>query len=260
LDVSKYSLRSSLDLDLFKGLTANFQISLNNGSNNTLMNPADKNNAENMEETFRALLQNPKWIPPTVNVNGQDLPVYQYGEISNNPYAIWDNNNYRKGESNSSNYVARLNYKLPWVDGLSVSMQFSQTKNSSKTKNYYARAYAYNFQTRGQHAHIVVPTLADSLPKEQISGTEYLEEDANFSSSYQFNANISYSKKFGLHDISALLIYEQSESESNKIGWKREGAQVMEGVDELWAFEEKDIISATNVNKSGSLGYIGRLN
>jgi TonB-linked SusC/RagA family outer membrane protein len=261
LHVNKYSLRSNIEVDLLKGLTASFSVNIDNRDDRTPINPLDTQN-EIMEETFRALLQNPKWIPPTINIDGIDYPVYQRGQIENNPYAIWANNEYKTNESSKAHYVAALDYKIPWIEGLSARLQLSQTKSNGYGKTYYEKAYAYNFQTEGTHNHIIRPDapLVDSIPKQLVSSKESLEESSDRSFSYQFNASISYSRKIGLHDISALMVAEVSENESNRVGWQREGAQLVPNVDQLWAFQEKDRILATNVSAGGSLGYIGRLN
>jgi TonB-linked SusC/RagA family outer membrane protein len=261
LQLNKYSLRSNIEVDVFEGLTASFSVNLDNREDRTPINPLDTQN-DLMEETFRALLQNPKWIPPTINVDGVDYPVYQRGQIENNPYAIWANNEYKANESGRSNYVAAINYKIPGVEGLSTRLQFSQTKGNGYGKTYYERAYAYNFQTEGTHNHIIRPDAAmvDSIPKQLVSSKESLEESSERSFSYQLNASVSYARKIGLHDIHALLVAEVSENESNRVGWQREGAQVVPNVDQLWAFQEKDRILSPNVNSGGSLGYIGRIN
>jgi TonB-linked SusC/RagA family outer membrane protein len=256
LYVSKYTLKSNIEMDLFKGLTASFSVNMGNNYSYTPTNPLEDNTSDNMEETFRALLQNPKWIPPTIN----GMVVYQDGQVSNNPYAIWLNNEYKSNESSKQDYIAALNFKVPWVDGLTARAQFSQIRNNSYAKKYYERAYGYNFWTKGTNNHIVdQDTPIDSVTRSQISGTEYLEENTDRSSSYQLNATISYSKKIGNHDISALLVAEVSEGETGRVGWKREGAQVVQGVDYAWAFETGDIAAYGN-GASGSLGYVGRLN
>jgi TonB-linked SusC/RagA family outer membrane protein len=50
------------------------------------------------------------------------------------------------------------------------------------------------------------------------------------------------------------------ESDGNRVGWQRNGAQVAPGVDEQWAFEEKDRALSTNVSQGGRLGFVGRAN
>jgi TonB-linked SusC/RagA family outer membrane protein len=254
---NKYSLRSNVDVELFKGMTANFEFSANHRFDRTPMNPMDTSN-DLMEETFRALLQNPKWIPPTIG----GLPVYQNGVVDNNPYAIWANNEYKSNETNNLSYIASLRYTVPAVKGLSAMLQFSQTSSTGYGKTYFEQARGYNFKQSGSHAHIVrMDAPLDSIPSSLISGSkEYLEESTTLSSQYQLNAQLSYNRKIDLHEVSALLVCEVSESDTRRVGWRREGKQVIKSVDELYAFEEKDLILAPNIGESGSLGYVGRMN
>jgi TonB-linked SusC/RagA family outer membrane protein len=264
LYASRYSIRSNLEMDVLKGLTSMFEISLGNRDERTPINPMDTQ-TDLMEETFRALLQNPKWIPPTIN----NLPVYQNGIISNNPYAIWLNNEYNKEISNTSSLTASLEYKTPFIKGLSVKAQINQSKTNSTGKTYYEKAYGYNFQTSGSKGHILKPDaelLHDSAAinvysRSTISGKEYIEESTEQSVTYQIDGSLAYSNKFGRHDISAMAICEIGQSDGHRVGYQRQGAQVIPGSDMAWAFQEgQDRVLSTNAFETGSVGYIGRLN
>ena len=258
LYVTKYTLRSNMQVEVLKGLTTSFEFSIGNRKTRLPLNPMDKE-SDILEETFKALLQNPQWIPPTID----GLPVKQGSMISNNPYAIWANNNYKKGESNNVNLIASVEYELPFIRGLRARVQVSQTKDNASGKTYNASAVGYNFQTSGAHNHIIMPDAPlDSLePVTLLANIQNLEESSTEYIGYQYNAQLSYDKEFGKSALNALIVAEGSENRSNRIGWQRQNDQLVPGYDLIWAFAEGgDRILATVPSQRGSLGYIGRLN
>jgi TonB-linked SusC/RagA family outer membrane protein len=251
----KYTIRSNIDVDILKGLTASFEVSLGNRKDHTPINPSDQS-SEIMEETFRSLLQNPQWVPSTIN----GLPVMN--NVSDNPFAIWTNNEYNKKESNSSSLKGALEYKIPFIKGLSSKVVFNQSKSNSMGKIYYVKAYGYIFPTSGSNDHIIRTSVpADSsIAKTLISGVESLQESSEQSVSYQTDMSLNYAKKFGNHDINAIVVWEVGQYNGNRVGYKRTGAQVIPGVDEQYAFNQTDVALATNKSVGGSMSYVGRLN
>ena len=262
LFVKKYSVRTNVQTELVKGLTASVELSISNKQNQTPINPLDRQ-GDIMEETFRALLQNPRFVPPTID----GYAVKQHDMIDNNPYAIWQNNNYNKGQLNSHTITTALSYNFPFVKGLSTRVQVSQSKGNEYGKTYETQPIGYEFETIGGHNHIIkhnAPIIIDTLtnlPKEILyNGEESFQESTERSSSYQTNINLSYRREFGKHEILALLVCEFGESESNRVGWKREGTQLVDNYDLEWAFPINDKMLTPNRYENGSIGYIGRLN
>ena len=254
--VKKYTIRSSIEAELFSWLNASIDVSIGNKQVYIPKSPFDSQD-ELLDGTFKALLQNPKWIPPVIN----GLPVKQGTMISNNPYAIWKNGFYDKDEANSTNLVARANIKVPFIKGLNVKLQVSQTKNNEYGIQYMGLAYGYSFMTKGANKHIIViDTPDDSIKKEVLTSKPLYQESTELGVAYQYNTQINYNKTFGKHDLSAVLVMEVSESKSNRVGWAREGEQNVLNVDKEWAFNEKDKILSTNRDHRGDIGYVGRVN
>ena len=252
--IRKYTIRSSVEVEVLKGLTAAFEVSLGNRADGSPESPWDSQ-GDLLEETFKQLLQNPKWIPPTIDGN----PVYVEKFVERNPYSIWASGSYNKGESNNANYIASLQYRIPFINGLSVRVQMSQTRSSGYGKIYEPRISASNYLASGNilKENAMLDTAS---PVKTIYSSQSLEESSERSNSYQLNAQLSFSRQFGQHEIAALVLTEIGESKSNRVGWKREGEQVVPGYDLYWAFNQEDVLLATNVSDYGSLGYVGRLN
>lgn len=268
LFVKKYSLRTSLQTEIAQGLTASVELSIHNKQNQTPINPQDKQ-GDIMEETFKALLQNPKFVPPSIGGYPVKESTHQTQSqlIDNNPYAIWQNNNYSKGQLNSYTATAALNYKFSFIKGLTARAQYSQSRVNQYGKRYETVPIGYKFEAAGGHDHIIVPNAAIILdtttnqPKEiYYSGTDKLQESTEKSSSYQANIQLSYNRKFGKHELSALAVCEFGESSSNRVGWTRSGTQTIKGYDLEWAFLKNDELLSPNRNENGTIGYIGRLN
>jgi TonB-linked SusC/RagA family outer membrane protein len=260
LKVDKSSVRGNLEFDIVKGLTASVSLSLDSKGDRTPMNPADTQ-GDLMEETFKALLQAPQWVPPAI----QGYPVHKAGSvtINNNPYAMWESGNYKEGSANNSNTTFGLSYKIPFIEGLSARAQYSQTKGSTYDKTYYTNSYSYDFGIIDSlMPHVILPTQSPSTGTPiQINTKRYLEESANHSKNYQVNLSLSYSKIFGEHDVNALLVCEFGEGESGRIGVQRNGEPLVPNVDMMWALSENsDRALASTPSTSGNLGYIGRLN
>lgn len=262
LFIKKYSLRSNIQTEVANGLTASLELSVTNKQNQTPINPHD-NNGDVMEKTFKALLQNPKFIPPIID----GYPVKQHDLIDNNPYAIWENNNYSKGWLNSYTATASLSYDFPFINGLNARIQYSQSKSNEYGKRYETTPIGYEFESEGGHNHIIrynAPIIIDTitgLPYERpYSGEESLQESNDRSSSYQTNLSLSYNRTLGKNEISALVICEFSEDESNRVGWNRSGMQTIDNYDLEWAFPINDRMLTPNRSENGSIGYVGRLN
>lgn len=254
--VSKYTIRSSIEAELFSWLNASIDISIGNKQVYIPQSPYDSQN-ELLDGTFKALLQNPKWIPPTIN----GLPVKQGTMIANNPYAIWENGFYDKGEANSTNLILRANIKIPFIKGLSLKLQASQTRNNEYGVKYMGIAYGYSFMTKGGNNHIIiVDTPIDSVKKEILSSNCLYQESTELNLGYQYNTQLNYNRRFGKHDLSATIVMEVSESKGNRVGWARSGTQNVLGIDKEWAFNENDKILSTNRDHRGDIGYVGRVN
>jgi len=253
----KYTLRSSIEVTVAKGLTASIETSIGLREGNTPRNPLDGSQFDLLNETFRALLTNPKWIPPTID----DKLVYV--DNLNNPYVLLDNNSYKNNKANSVNYIAALNYQTP-IKGLSLGFQFSQSFDNYIGKEYNGISYAYKFQQSESLYKFDLNAPLDSLnPKKEIQGQEYLQENAENGKKYQGNARISYSRVFGRHDFKAMAVCEFGEGYGYKIGWKKATDQLVEGYDLEWAFADDNsgyTLSLPSYSQSASLSYIGRLN
>ncbi|WP_169788222.1 SusC/RagA family TonB-linked outer membrane protein [Rufibacter tibetensis] len=245
----KYTLRLGLDADITDNLTASFNLSSNNDVDRRPFNREDGGN-DAMDGTFESLLQTPRWIPSYIN----GLPVgynqYQHAlEITNR-------GGYSKSEATSTVVNAALEYKVPFIQGLSLKGSYNQSKRSADGKSYRLPYELYSFVMKGGNNHIFTDEVARTTT---VKNDNRISFDHTTSKNYQLNANVAYNRSFGLHNVGALLVYEQSEFESENFDALREDI-VVEDFEQFGGFsaDKDDVRSGAAAN--GRMSYVGRLN
>jgi TonB-linked SusC/RagA family outer membrane protein len=248
---NKYSLRTKLDADITKQITISFGLNLNH---NDSQQPyySEESQEGVLRDTYKQLLIAPRWVPPTIN----DMPVYN-NMVTWNPYGLNQSGSYKKSSGNHSTINTAIEYRIPFIEGLKFNGQWSYDLSSGRGKRYGQDYYMYNFVPTGTHNHI----LTEEVRGDPIlyNNREALQEGTSTSSSYQLNVSASYTRSFGKHDIYALLLYEQSESQSDGFNTTLTGAAIR-GYDYMWAFNQSNISNSPSASETGRLGYIGRLN
>lgn len=253
LNVTKYSLRTNIDADITKNITASLGISLGEKKRSEPYYSEESNDGV-MRDTYKALLTAPRWIPPTID----GKPVYN-DRVHWNPYGLMQSGSFYAPRNNYSTINGGLEYRLPYVEGLKFRVNYSYDLSSSMSKRYSNDYEVYNFQTTGTWGHIITDTLPVVGDPEEKSNREGLQEGASNARSYQLNTSITYAREFGKHDISALLVYEQSENRSNGFSTRLTYSE-LQGYEYMWAFNQNNIKVSPSANESGRLAYIGRLN
>ena len=248
---NKYSLRTKLDANITKQIILSFGLNVNH---NDSKQPyySEESQEGVLRDTYKQLLTAPKWVPPTIN----DLPVFN-NMVTWNPYGLNQSGSYKKSSGNHSTINTALEYRVPFLEGLKLNAQWSYDLSSDKGKRYGQDYYVYNFETTGTHRHILTDVVAgDPI---LYNNREALQEGTGSSHSYQLNVSASYNRSFGKHEIFALVLYEQSESESEGFNTTLTGAAIR-GYDYMWAFSQSNISNSPSASETGRLGYIGRLN
>jgi len=229
---------------------------------------AGQNSDQNdqMNATIGALMLIPKWVP--LYIDGQPVFTTAPGW---HPMEVQNTNTYARTNSRGQNITASLNYKIPFVDGLSFRVSYGHNSRNTLGKEYYVSYNLYDFQrenystltTTGVTKQAVIftnkPTTTN--PVRNIRNGNSLRNASDLAKSYQFNQSINYKKSLGKHDIDVLLLAEQSESEAESFFANVEG-QVIPGVDEFWGFtlDRNFYDHASSRSEIGRASYLGRLN
>lgn len=223
LDYKKYNLRSNITTKISKNLTFGLNLS---------------GTMDQKDQPYQA----PYWIfrsmwyqPPTNPVYANNNPQY-LNNIPNPLHPVAqadaDVSGYQKLNNKWFQSSADLTYKIPFVDGLSVKGLYSFDDIINDNKMYNKAYYLYNYNS-------ATDTYAPSLNQSPSTiRREFYEYPTNLS-----QLSINYSHTFGgVHNVSALLLYEQSTRNADNFYAQRE---LSIPVDQLFA--------GNSLNQQGSM-------
>lgn len=106
--------------------------------------------------------------------------------------------------NNSYQTLGTFEVKIPWVQGLSVDGWYSMDRSQGNERR---QQYPWTVYGKADANGVHPPAISTRLG--QIS----LYEKPSWSNSQTFNAKLNYAKKFGQHELSAFVAYEQNNYE-----------------------------------------------
>ncbi|HVW98359.1 MAG TPA: TonB-dependent receptor [Mucilaginibacter sp.] len=240
LDYKKYNLRSNLSTRVTKNLKFDLNVS------------------GTMEEKNQPY-QSPYWIfrsmwyqPPTNPVYANNNPLY----LNNLPNPLHpvaqadaDVSGYQQYNNKWFQSAASLTYDIPFVKGLNVKAlySFDDVINDNKKYNKAYYLYTYNGAT-----DTYAPSLNQSPSTIRREYYEYPTDLARFS--------INYDHSFGgVHNVSALLLYEESTRNADNFYAQRE---LSIPVDQLFAgnsLNQQGNMSTGQLYTYKNAAYVGDL-
>lgn len=280
LYATRYGFRIGATAKITNNLTADVSF----GNDNAIQDrPTPKNIAafagqnsdqnDQMNATIGALMLIPRWTP--MYVDGKAVyttaPAWHPKEVQNT-------NSYARTTSKGQNITASLNYKVPFVEGLSVRLSYGNNTRDVAGKEYYVSYQLYDFQRTStgpvsasgvtKQAVVFTNTPTSSNPVRTIRNGNSIRNSTDRAKSYQLNQSINYKRTFGKHDIDVLALAEQSESSTSFYFASAGGGdgaaqgQVIPGVDEFWGFTTDRAFwdHSSTASETGRASYLGRLN
>ena len=162
---------------------------------------------------------------------GPDIPATIHGlpaigRERQNPLAIAQGPGYLNLKRNVINGTLSAEYKIPYVEGLSVD-GFAAIDIFEGFQKHWFQQYTYYEDADGDGEPEAVkagPALSDT----------YLRQDDQNMQSVTLNAKVRYERTFGMHDISAFLAYEQNEIKADTFYVRRQGYE-SDQIDQLFA-------------------------
>ncbi|QOG03626.1 SusC/RagA family TonB-linked outer membrane protein [Flavobacterium sp. MDT1-60] len=224
---------------------------------------------------YAYLLHMPKYIPWETTLNGNTYWMSPFPRTdrnlgsanSNTTIAGW---NYFAGldagkqteEQFSYNVNLSLEYKLPFVKGLSVKGSFARSQSSSYTEQYqlpYDLLRISNHHTQDNHLLNPNSIFANNgAPETNIRGSRaYYTTDLD--KVIQGNFFATYARTFGNHNVSAMVGYEQSEAWNKQVRLAYEGTSKDFLGNSTTAGPISTNSQAVKV-ESGTQSYLGRVN
>jgi TonB-linked SusC/RagA family outer membrane protein len=250
---TKYNLRGNIEANITKDLVASLNLNTDVRNDRKPFWNND-NDSDNLYDLFGSLLQFASpYIPPYTS---DGRPVGNY--ISNHSLELTrDGYNHRK----YSNYEANvsLEYKVPFVQGLSVKLLYNVYNRHQFTKHFTRPFTVYVLRTEGEHNHIIIPDEVAST--KQLNARDWINERYDAGDSYQLNAFVTYNRDFGKHRVGALFVYEQAEGFTDWFRGQR-NFYISNAVDQLFAgsSDANDSTVDGSGSEDGRLSYVGRLN
>lgn len=228
----KYSIRTGMNATIVDGLTAN--ISFSSDFNRENSNNHKNASSETDDLTIRSLYLTPKWVP--VEFNG--VPAAFSGP---NPPGNWSllgvhqSGSYKLNKSQGLTVNTSLEWKPKFLEGLTARVQYGRNNRNATGKEYYASYFVGNYLRRGQNGLLYSSEVNATTPRTRITNNDQISEGTTISDNYQLIGTLSYARKFGEHDVDAMVGFDQSEASGRNIFLSKFQQQVA-GVDEFWAF------------------------
>ena len=250
----KLNLRSNVSVKLTKDLTVGMNISTNSGTRNR----------------FRYTWGGSDWLPPSMEllyqfsytkpyIDGKPVAIPNGGT---NIIAIMREGGYWRNTNRQIDALVTVEYKLPFVPGLSVKASYSRDFNNIFLKSFGKSFQCYNYATIGGNG-VVDPSKPLGTTSTFNGGTgEFIGNEFTKDDTYQLNGQVSYDRVFGKdHHVSAAFIYEQYELGTNRFTMYRNTFPLF-AKDQFFAAsqDQKNISASGKEVEDGRLSYVGRLN
>lgn len=277
-DYKKWSFRSGIDVKVTNGLKFSATVGVNNSKvekSFTKTSLSDGSYTSGSEQTdYVALLHMPKYIPWQYTVNGVTnytspaLGSYRVGtgpsgqnNISGwNYFAMLNSGSFTKDDNNSYSTSLSLNYDVPFLKGLSLKATYGY--NYSITNSDQAMlGVILSLQTKTNSAGLHLYKDSAALWVTQLNNNRSTVRFSDVMGKVQQgNFFVNYDRKFGLHNISAMVSVEKGLQNYVK------NFQIYDNPN-YGAFNGSSPSAGTlNISNSyvfktdfGNLGYIGRL-
>jgi len=164
-----------------------------------------------------------------------------------------------KSTEQNTDFQIGLNYKVPFIKGMSLSARYSKNHYLESIKHYEIKTTLYNVVTQGTHGLIYTDEITGSV-KSPYPSPEKLGQRQITSNSYQLNLGGTYERVFEKHNVSAMFMYEQSEGLDNTFYGGEETFPLVH-TDQFWASgssRENSYVGGSDY-EYGRASYIGRL-
>jgi TonB-linked SusC/RagA family outer membrane protein len=251
LSFKRITTRANLDIDLTDRLKASMDF---NNARRARQGPSWGINATSRvqdwghEDLYKALALRTRMVPPYID----GLPVGNWVEW--HPGAVISNQSgYDDREWSEYNATARLNYRVPFVNGLTASLAYHKAFANAHEKRFNLPYQMAVFNTWGGHGHLVGNQV---LSEKTRSDGEYLLNNDGRDNFYQLNTQLTYAGSVGNHHVDALLVYEQAASDTGWVEGRRDQF-ISPDVDQFIAGNPERARADGRQAQSARISYVG---
>ncbi len=282
-DYSRWNFRTGLDVQLTNNLKLTASVSANKGDQEksftkvvgSLSDSSYGSKTGGEQADYGFLVHMPKYIPWSYTVDGTEQWVSPslgpYKRTSNlnsanqigswNYFALLDAGDKQVTESFSYNANFALNYDIPFIKGLGVKGTYAITQSYSDTEQD-AFPYTLAMSTNSNSSDTHLYTDGTTWQVTEVNKNSRVVYGDDYSKYEQMNLYLTYNRKFGKHDISAMASIERStiNSKSKKLFYESpESSDTYNGASNS-AGTLSDSNTYTERDENGTLGYLGRVN
>ncbi|MDR1341986.1 MAG: TonB-dependent receptor [Prevotellaceae bacterium] len=204
----RYAFRANMDLLLTKNLTA----SVNFGTRfEERSGPNANETSATYSEVFYELNHTPGWLfPVSYSIKDGDRSVALYGgssQYQNNIAARLAKAGFYRATNtiNETNFIA--DYKADWLtQGLSAKAMASFDYDSYYKRSFTAGFATYELNDRSSYESVLAYNQFNTDTELSYAGND---QTTTFKLYMEFQLN--YARKFGLHDVTAMVLYNQND-------------------------------------------------
>ncbi|MBO9730754.1 MAG: TonB-dependent receptor [Chitinophaga sp.] len=202
LSYRKYSMRSNVQVAITKDLTVGLNLSYNNGQRHSV--PGQTDDLSGLYEKLKYIM------PPTTYAYIDGKPMAP--NWVTNPVEFMKNGGYTRVNKQYMDGIINLEYKVPYVKGLSLKGIVDLYNGNDFSKSYAIQPLLYQFKIDPKsgiqqiYTNEVIGTKVSTSPAQPYIGNEN-----GRTNSYQLNAIANYEGHFGKHNLNLTGVYEQSD-------------------------------------------------
>ena len=258
LNYDKANVRANVGVNISDNLRLTLNTDIANDNDYQYFWPHDGNN-NNLFDGYRQAGRRGNWGP--AHIDG--LPVSNFNAFHIADYIDQNGIGDRSRKTNNSNYTVTLDYKIPFVKGLSAGVTYNSRRLINTNTTFRKPHTSYTFAVED-------PTVNRFKLSNVITGTRTRREGGSnghsifkqsvSTTSYQLNFRLNYDRTFGDHNIKGFFNYEQWEREDDNF-WVRRRNPLSNDIRQLFATSPN--VEDRNGNgfeaEQGRLSYIGSL-
>lgn len=266
---NKYGIQLGANAKVTDDLTVDITMGYDVGYNNqpvpkgiTTTDQADQENGY-----VGSLITTPSFIPETVG----GLPLY-YSPTKFNPIPFIQSGSYEKDNSETFNINLAVNYKVPFIKGLTLHGQYGRNSYNDFSKQWFVPYNAYNLKSPGVHTNKTagsanIPTSTQNVlytdtvtSVQKITNSDELAEIYNNSKNWQATGGIEYANVWGKHSLDVAVYTEQQQTLGQYLTTYRQ-TQIIPGVDQYYAYSSNTAnwYDYGYQTSTGRASYLGRL-
>ena len=254
LTYDKYNVRLNVTADI----TDDFEVFAGFALNNTEKGDIVFEGAHSLYTKLRI------WQPEQPVFTESGKPI-DYSWIGNVGALVNGDGGYKNSSFIKPQAVFKATYKIPFLKGLNISMQYSKSWSHTATDEFYHNYDMVVTRKSGANNRIISVHDEDimSVKKSNQFNKDYIKKTSDWGNDQQLNFYLNYSNTFnGIHRLDAVLLTEWYEGYGAQVYGARETFPLYL-YDQFWAASDTraDTYGGGDAStRNGRMSYVGQFN